>query len=191
LTVADLARRCRNGETRAWGELIKRFTPLVFGVCIRMLRNESEAEDACQETFMRVYRFFSRYDATRPIEPWLSRIAYNVCLQRLQRIGGTPRGGTDPDMTSGPQTGGEGGAAENGIARKETASLLDEALSTLAAQDRAILHMHYWQGFTTAEVSEATDMPVNTVKVRLFRARNRLREFLTPVLRGDLTWIMR
>lgn len=182
MKTAELVRKCRQGDAKAWQSLVRQLTPLAYRLCLRMLRNPAEAEDASQETFMRVYKYFDRYDPTRPIEPWLSSVAYNVCLQRLAKTKKVPEGADGswdlPDSSEG------GTGTEARVARREAAGLLEGALGSLAAQDRAILHMHYWQGFSTSEVSRATDMPVNTIKTRLFRARNRLREFLTPVVGG-------
>jgi len=153
-----------------------------------MLRNSTEAEDAAQETFIRVHKYFGTFDPTRPVEPWLSSIAYNVCLQRLQRAAKRRTQEAEPERMTSPEEAQGASRLENGAVRNEAASLLREGLSSLAAQDRAILHMHYWQGLSTAEVSQATDMPVNTVKIRMFRARGKLRDVLGPMLKEDPQW---
>jgi RNA polymerase sigma-70 factor, ECF subfamily len=186
LSVADLTRRCRSGDSKAWGELVRRMTPLVYRLSYRMLRNTSEAEDAAQEAFLRAYRFFKTYDPTRPLEPWLSHVTYNVCLQRLNKLKRQPAPGK-AEMEEGRVESGMSPVLpgpEAGVASAEEAALLTSAMDELSAQDRAILHMHYWEGFTTSEVSEMTDMPVNTVKIRMFRARGKLRKFLALSLQG-------
>lgn len=178
---ADLARRCRRGEPDAWRELVRRFTPLVYRLSHRMLRDGAEAEDVSQEVFLRMHRSFDGYDPTRPLAPWVSRTTYHACLRRLQssarRAGRLERepslaGDFDPDARSPEQ------AAEAG----EAAALLARAVQELPAQDRALLDLRYREGLSDAEVSEATGMPVNTVKTRLFRARARLRGWLAPLL---------
>jgi RNA polymerase sigma-70 factor (ECF subfamily) len=184
LSQPELIRRCRRGEQRGWREFARRYATLIFALNLRVLRNRSEADDATQETFVRVHKYFDRFDPTRPIEPWLSSIAYNVCLRRLQGVAKAPVLSSETlDIPSGEAS------QEEGLASGEEAGLLKESLSALAAMDRAILHMHYWQGLSTVEVAEAVDMPVNTVKVRLFRARNKLRELLSPKLAEERSWI--
>src|SRR5574341_424886 len=81
---ADLARRCRRGDPDAWRELVRRFTPLVYRLSFRMLRNGAEAEAVSQEVFLRMHRSFDGYDPTRPLAPWVSRTTYHACLRRLQ-----------------------------------------------------------------------------------------------------------
>jgi len=145
-----------------------------------MLRNSAEAEDATQETFLRVHKYFGGLDPTRPVAPWVSSIAYRECLKRLHEVARAPS--TVEDIEEPGRFGaGEGDALPTDVAEHgEEAGLLRTSLASLAAQDRAILHLHYWEGLSTSEVSQAVDMPVGTVKIRLFRARNRLRELLEP-----------
>jgi len=181
-TEADLARRCRRGEADAWGELVRRFTPLVYRLSARMLRDGAEAEDVSQEVFLRMYRSFDGYDPTRPLAPWVSRTTYHACLRRLQsaarRVGQLEREASvaadvDPDAPS----------PEQSAEANEAAALLARVVEELPAQDRALLDLRYREGLSDAEVSEATGMPVNTVKTRIFRARAKLRSWLAPILR--------
>ncbi len=175
LPETELARRCRIGDPPAWRELVRRFTPLVYRLSVRMLRNSSEAEDASQEVFLRMHRSFHTFDSTRPMSPWVARTAYHVCLRRLESAARKP---VEPDAVE------EARSPEQAAASQEAASLLARALQDLPAQDRALLDLRYREGLSDAEVSEATGMPVNTVKTRIFRARARLRGWLAPVLKG-------
>lgn len=179
---ADLARRCRRGDADAWRELVQRFTPLVYRLSHRMLRDGAEAEDVSQEVFLRMHRSFDGYDPTRPLAPWVSRTTYHACLRRLQssarkagRLEREPSlaGSFDPEARS----------PEQSAEASEAAALLARAVEALPAQDRALLDLRYCEGLSDAEVSEATGMPVNTVKTRLFRARARLRGWLAPLLK--------
>lgn len=143
----------------------------------------AESEDASQEVFMRIHRSIEGFDATRPLAPWISRITYNVCLRRLQRQGRNPARSTDQElMESYPDR--QRDNPEQRVAREEVDAVVDASLSTLPAQDRALLVMRYREGMSVAEVAEATGMPANTVKTRLFRARGRLREQLAPLVSG-------
>jgi len=177
---ADLARRCRRGDSDAWRELVRRFTPLVYRLSFRMLRDGAEAEDASQEVFLRMHRSFDTYDATRPLTPWVSRTTYHACLRRLQsaarRAGGTERESSLAVAADGARS------PEQSAAANEAVAMLARAMEDLPAQDRALLDLRYREGLSDAEVSEATGMPVNTVKTRLFRARARLRAWLAPRL---------
>ena len=83
MTDAELFRKCRSGDPAAWRQLIGQLTPTVYRLTARMLGTGDEAEDACQEVFMKVHQSFDSFDPTRPLKPWVSKIAYNVCLRRL------------------------------------------------------------------------------------------------------------
>ena len=183
LAEAELARRCRRGDAHAWRELVRRFTPLVYRLSVRMLRSGSEAEDASQEVFLRMHRSFDTFDATRPMAPWVARTAYHACLRRLESAAHALGQPAEPEEMAAVEDV-EMRSPEQVAASKEAVDLLSRALQDLPAQDRALLDLRYREGLSDAEVSEATGMPVNTVKTRIFRARARLRKWLTPLLGG-------
>jgi RNA polymerase sigma-70 factor (ECF subfamily) len=146
-----------------------------------MLRNPCEAEDACQEALVRVVRSFDTYDPTRPLGPWVGRIAYHVCLKRL---GNKTRQRTELEdaQALGERLSEDGPGPETRAAAREAAEFLEAALAELPAQDRALVTLRYREELSEAEMSEVTGMPVNTIKTRLHRARARLRGLLQPVL---------
>lgn len=180
LSDAELARRCRRGDPGAWRALVERFTPLVYRLAVRMLRDGAEAEDVSQEVFLKMHRSFGQYDPTRPLAPWVARTAYNACLRRLERA--PRRGVTDGDDALHAVADEQARSPEEDAATSEAAALVLRALHDLSAQDRALLDLRYREGLSDTEVAEATGMPVNTVKTRIFRARGRLRAWLAPVL---------
>lgn len=147
-----------------------------------MLGPGAEAEDACQEAFMRAHRGFASYDPARPLGPWLARITYHAALKRLAAP--ARRGeAIDPgelerieDLA--------GMTPERAAADLETGALLAAALGQLSAQDRALVTLRYVDGLTDLEVGEAVGMNRNTVRTRLHRARLVLQKVLGPVLGG-------
>jgi len=180
-TDAELARACRKGSAAAWRRLVRRFTPQVYRLALRMLRLQAEAEEASQEVFARVHRSLDTYDGIRPLAPWINRITYNVCLRRLQRAAKRAETGERP--VDGLRSSDPG--PEQRAAQSEVEQLMGACLDQLSAQDRALIVMRYRDGFTDVEVAEATGMPVNTVKTRLFRARAQLRKRLGPLVRKE------
>ena len=183
LSDAELARKCRQDSAEAWRELVRRVSPLVYRLSLRMLRSTDEAEDACQEVFLRIHRSFDTYDATRPLAPWVGRITYNVCLRRLTKVSRKKSLATDPEEIARVSDEGNPGP-EVQAAGKEAHELLEEALLKLSAQDQALVDLRYREGLSDAEVAEATGMPVGTVKTRLHRARGKLRKLLSRVFKG-------
>jgi len=175
----ELVRRCREGRPEAWREMIRRFTPLAYRLSARMLGAGPEAEDAVQETFTGVHRSFATFDAQRSLAAWISTIAYHAALRRVGRAARPGGAAADPDAAAELRDEAEPGPEQRTAAR-ETGALLDEALDRLAAQDRALLALRYREGLSDSEVAEALGMPVGTVKTRLFRAREKLRQWLAP-----------
>jgi RNA polymerase sigma-70 factor (ECF subfamily) len=183
LSQAELARRCRGGDPDAWREFVRRYTPLVYRLSFRMLRSAGEAEDASQEVFFRMYRSFDTFDSTRPLDPWIARTTYHACLRRLESVTRRREQPSEPAVLATVEDG-QVLDPEQAAAGQEATAFLSRALEGLSAQDRALLDLRYREGLSDAEVSEATGMPVNTVKTRIFRARGRLREWLGPLLKG-------
>lgn len=182
LPEQELARRCRRGDSHAWREVVRRFTPLVYRLCFRVLRSPGDAEDASQEVFLRMHRSIETYDPTRTLTPWIARTAYHVCLRRLENA--ARRADAPSSEGALPAIEDEGAKSpEQHAEASETRALLARAMDELAAQDRVLLDLRYREGLSDAEVAEATGMPVNTVKTRIFRARARLRGWLAPVLK--------
>jgi RNA polymerase sigma-70 factor, ECF subfamily len=176
----DLVRRCRQGDPEAWRLLVRRHTPLAYRLALRMLRRPAEAEDATQEVFLRVHRSLGSYDPARPLAPWIGQIAYHACLRRLHGSGRLA--GDDAALA---EVADDRPAPEDAAATQEAGALLERAIETLAAQDRALLVLRYREGLSDSEVAEATGMPEGTVKTRTYRARARLRELLGPLMRED------
>jgi RNA polymerase sigma-70 factor (ECF subfamily) len=181
---ADLSRKCRQQDPHAWRELLRKYSPVVYRVTVRMLGYGAEADDATQEAFMRVHRSFDSFDPTRPLKPWLSRITYNVCLRRLGKADRKVTDTTDPqdfgwmeDHKPNP---------EDQVASEESGQMLLSALDRLSAQDRVLFDMHYREGMSLAEVSEVTQIPVNTIKTRMHRSRGRLKRMLSPLLKRSV-----
>ncbi len=181
---AELVRRCRKDDARAWRELIRRYSPLVYRIGSRVLGAQHEAEDVSQETFMAAFRSFHTYDATRPFAPWIARIAYNNALKQLRGSEGRRRAtqGSDLDLETRPAP---DPTPEANTIRAEEKAMVVTALERLAAQDRVLLDLRYREGLSASEVGDVVGMPANTVKTRVFRARGYLKVILSPLIKAE------
>jgi RNA polymerase sigma-70 factor (ECF subfamily) len=153
-------------------------------VALQVLRNRADADDACQEVFVRMYRSFDSFDPTRPLRPWVAKIAYNVCVRQREGVIDNATDLASPEQIAELHDS-DATNPERDAARSEASGHLAQAMEVLAADDRALLTLRYREGLSDAEVADAADMPVNTVKTRIFRARARLRKALRPLLQGD------
>src|SRR5216684_1925282 len=131
----ELARRARHGDAAAFGELVRRFHRPVYRFCWRLLRSP-DAEDLAQDTFVRAFVHFERFDPERPVLPWLIAIARRLCLDLLRRRKVMARVETLP-VTGPPPPGPEGEAS-----LREQLSRLERALDDLDGPRVAIVLFH-------------------------------------------------
>ena len=80
---AILVRRCLKGDETAIQGLVERYQSDVFGLCVRLLHHRQDAEDVCQEVFLRIFRSLQRWDPSRPLKPWIVGITINRCRTAL------------------------------------------------------------------------------------------------------------
>ena len=170
-----LVERTRRGETQAYGELVRRYQRSVFNVCYRMMGERRDAEDMAQEAFVRAYQRLDTFDLGRPFGPWIRRVTANLCLNRLQR-GSLPRVPLDDEMDM-PETSSIG--LELRQVRRESAARVRAAVLALPPHYRVVVEMRHFQELSYAEMAAALDLPLNTVRSHLFRARKLLAERLT------------
>ena len=173
--------RALAGDSDAFAEIVSRYHRAVFSIAYRMTGSRAEAEDLCQDVFLRAYRSLDRFDRSLPFAPWLRRIASNAALNHL-RHRAVARGAVSdaegaeqdvPDRAAGPEE-----RASSG----ETAERLGRALALLPPNQRLAFTLKYVEGLTAEEIAEAMEAPRNTVKTWLLRAREALRKELADDL---------
>lgn len=159
---------------------------MAYRIAYRMLGEAALAEDATQETFLRVFRSFNSYDATRALEPWVARITVNVCARRLQAKSAGERPREDTDAASSLFEDALAPSPERQAASRELLRSLEDGFEQLTPQDRALLTLRFREGLSDSEVSGAMHMPINTVKTRIHRARAQLARHLAVSNGGKL-----
>ena len=164
----DVLNQVHRGNQEAFTQLVETYQRPVYNLCYRMLGDPDEAEDATQETFLRVYKNINHYDHKRPFSTWLLSIAAHLCIDQLRKrrmvlvsIDGTPYL-DPPDSSPGP---------ESSFYLKEDQNRVQALLKTLSPADRAAVIMYYWYDFSFEEISHSLSLTVSAVKSRLHRAR--------------------
>jgi RNA polymerase sigma-70 factor (ECF subfamily) len=158
-----LMERVQNGDRRAFEVLYGRWKDTLIRFLVRRTGSRSHAEDALQETFIRVYRHRNRYKSARPFKPWVYRIAANA--------------GSDARRPDARLTELKGPVVAQLSDPAATRDLLMSALNMLNAMDRRILLLII-EGFNTTEVGEILGMRSGAVRMRLNRARQKLQREL-------------
>jgi RNA polymerase sigma-70 factor (ECF subfamily) len=179
---AQLVRRLRQRDDAddwldAWEAVVTQNGSRVYGLALRMLRNREDAEDATQEVWQRALRGLERFRGESSLATWLFRITMNVCSSRLE-AGSRTASGPDskddvvvemPDPAPDP---------ERRTAGREVREAVERALGTLDPAFRSTVILRELEGLSYEEIAEVLDIPVNTVKTRLHRARRELQSAL-------------
>ncbi|MGA9531155.1 MAG: sigma-70 family RNA polymerase sigma factor [Anaerolineales bacterium] len=164
----------QSGDDEAFGRLVEAFQGPVYNLCLRMLGEQDEAEDAAQETFWKAYRNLGRYDPQRKFINWLLAIASNHCVDRLRKRGlklvslqAMPWLETAVEQELGP---------EGAMAQAEEDHKVRQLLAELGGVDRAAIVLRYWYDLSYSEIGDALSLTESAVKSRLHRARTSLAE---------------
>lgn len=161
----------KGDRNRAFEELLRRYEGKVFRLCCALLRDRAQAEDAAQESLVRVWKAFERYDGRASLSSWIYSITRNRCLTALEkRRSHDSLEDLDEEAESGPSATGDAddGRAEQLLGLVE---LLPERL-------RRPLVLYYYEERSVSEVALMLGCPEGTVKTMLFRARAALAEML-------------
>lgn len=173
LDAAVLARCCAQ-DPMAFRAFVVRYERMVFALLSRMLGHGPEVEDLAQEAFVRAYRAFPDFDLAGPAKPstWLLTIATRLALdaRKKKRLDQTSLDDSNESSS--------GSTPEIALERRELGRAIAEAAKALPDEQRAALVLAELHGLSIAEVAEALEVPENTAKTRLFRAREKMREAL-------------
>jgi RNA polymerase sigma-70 factor (ECF subfamily) len=183
---ALLVERSQQGDHPAFEALVTRHRGKVYGLIFNMVRNESDAWDLAQDTFVKAWKALPRFEAQSTFFTWLYRIAHNVALDflRLRKV----QGSVEFDDTVGTEvaagavtTPRAGDRPDDHLARNELGSRIRSALDELSPDHRAVIILREIEGRSYEEISEIVGCSTGTVMSRLFYARKRLQSLLHDV----------
>lgn len=166
--------RCRAQDPMAFRAFVVRYERMVFALLSRMLGHGPEVEDLAQEAFVRAYRAFPDFDLDGPAKPstWLLTIATRLALdaKKKKRLDqGSLEDAAESSTGSNPQL---------TLERRELGRAISDAAGTLPDDQRAAFILASYHGLSILEIADALEVPENTAKTRLFRAREKMREAL-------------
>lgn len=189
LTDEELAERCGAAvdtadRDAAFHELVRRYEHRVYGICYRYFGNHADAEDAAQDTFLTLARKIGQFRRDSRFSTWLYRVATNACHDLARRDARRPRTPV-ADVTAVADPEDDQRSADDAVIAGELAQAVQRALLELDELSRTLIVMCAIEGHTYAEASAQLDLPVGTIKSRVFRARAKLTELLGDVLDGD------
>ena len=163
---ADLV-EIASGDLEAFGELVRRHQDFVYGAALRVVRNPVLAEDVAQEAFVRAYKALPDFRGQAQVRSWLYRIATNLALNAVSRRREYPQ-------RSLPEV-----AARRSPERETELAMmrddLESAIAELPTDQREALVLREFEGLSYREIADRLELPLNTVRTRILRARRSLR----------------
>jgi RNA polymerase sigma-70 factor (ECF subfamily) len=161
-----LVKRCLENHRDAAGALVNRYQQRLFNVALRMLGNVHDAEDVTQTVFLNAFDSLRTYDPRYKFFSWIYRMTVNESLNMLKRRKPTVTLEDDLDILAAGVAADRAADAEDAVGR---------ALMSLKPDDRAVVVLRHFVSFSYQEIADVLEIPVQTVKSRLFTARERLR----------------
>lgn len=181
LDDAALMERIAGGDPGAYRELVQRHLRGVHVFVYRMLGNRAEAEEVCQETFLRLWKQASTYVPRAKPSTWLYRIAHNLAIDQLRRRRRDVGEGIDELPAS--------GRPSLHLHDKQVAEAVQRALEALPERQRAAISLVFYQGLSNAEAAEVLGVNVRALESLLARGRGQLRERLKDLRSSEGTEI--
>lgn len=186
LSDQALLQRVRDGNHDAFRLLVERYEDQVAATIIGMLGPGPEADDAGQETFVRLYERIDQFRGDSTLRTYLTRIAINQALQALRKRNRWTRRFLSRDR-DGPAAPDPAADARDDVETAEEKQLVHRALQELPDHYRAVVVLRLLQGYSTRETAAILDVAEGTVMSRLYRATNKLQALLAPLLRPEHT----
>jgi RNA polymerase sigma-70 factor (ECF subfamily) len=178
IETRDLIRRCQRGDALAIEALLRRYQNYVFRLCFLVMRNEQDAEDMTQETFMRACRALPRFEIREgtSFEAWLYRIAVNCCRSRMRRkwYQVLPWPDPAPKIVAPPEA-----QPDRMVEQGEWRDEIVDAIHSLGEKHRLVVILRYYAGLSNEEIAQTLRIPSGTVRSRLHTARQRLKSLLS------------
>lgn len=184
--ILEWVTRAKAEDQVAFEELVYLFQDPVYNLCYRMLGEAGEAEDATQETFLRVYKNLHRYDTARPFKTWLLSIASNHCIDRLRKRRMQLVSLDDEPTAAALALRSKDPTPEQAAVAGEFSAYVQGFLLQLEEHYRLAVIYRYWYQYSYAEIAEMMDTTESAIKSRLHRARKKLAGLLDAAPDPDM-----
>ena len=180
LKEKDLIRKAKQGDMHAFEELILKHEKIVYNLALRMMNHSEDAKDISQEVFLKAYRSLSNFDERSAFSTWIYRITHNTCIDEMRKRKGKQNYSLEEELENEAgsmqrQIADEGDTPEESLLREEQKSEILQALDSLSEEHKAAIVLRDMKGFSYEEIAEILEVSLGTVKSRISRARNQLK----------------
>ncbi len=173
------------GKQSAYAELIKRHQRYVFTLALRMVKNRADAEEVTQDCFIKAYRGLANFEQKSKFSTWLYRIVFTTAMTHLRKKKPLTDSIDEEDTLIQLSNVGTDELSDQ-VERRSKYVYLHQAISQLLPDDAAIITLFYQGEQSLEEIGKALQMDPNTIKVKLHRARQRLKAQLSALLKEEV-----
>jgi RNA polymerase sigma-70 factor (ECF subfamily) len=177
--------KAREGDEEAFAALVRQHSRRVFQLAFRLTRNEQDAEDVVQESFLRAYRQLDHFQARADFGTWLYRITANCAIDHLRHRQQKARKRTDAIDTAGDQLVAHGPGPERLAASAQLQQAMEAAMDELTSTERAAFTLRHHEGRSIDEICGVLSLGRSAAKHAVFRAVRKLRASLAPLHAGN------
>lgn len=177
----ELIRAAQSGDRDALITLLREIEQHVYKTAYYILNNEQDAHDAAQEALIRIYTKIGSYEEKAQFKTWVQRIVTNICIDKFRRAKPTVSIEEHEMVFQGRQN------VEHEVLSGYLAEDIQQAINQLPEHHRSVVVLRYLQDFSYNEIAESMNLPLNTVKSYLYRARQQLQVLLQDYQKGGVT----
>lgn len=176
--------RILQGETNLFAVLVNRYKDMIFTLSLKMVKNREEAEEAAQDTFIKVYNSLSKFKGDSKFSTWIYKISYNACLDRLKKNKKEDLNISIDEFSSHLVKTMDN--ALSALEDKERKQAIQNCLNLLPREDNFLLTLFYFEDQNLEEIGKIMNINANNVKVKLFRSRQKLATILKKQLEPEI-----
>jgi RNA polymerase sigma factor (sigma-70 family) len=181
----EIISKVLNGDHNEYGLLVNRYQNYVFTLALRFTRNREDAEEIAQDVFIKAYRALADFKGTAKFSTWLYTIVNNTCITFLRKKKLETHSLND-DKVFEMADSQDSGLRANLVEQKSRVAMVNKAVALLGADDAEVITLFYKAEQTLDEIAVILGVEANTAKVRLHRARTRLREKMETFFAAEL-----
>jgi RNA polymerase sigma-70 factor (ECF subfamily) len=185
LSDIDLIRQTLAGNQSAYADLVKRHQRFVFTLAVRFTKSREDAEEVAQDCFIKAYRSLESFKQESKFSTWLYSIVYTTAMTSLRKKR-VDTSSIDDEETYIQVAHVPSGFDANNVENKSRSFYLNQAIGQLTADDATIITLFYKGEQSLEEIAQTLGIEANSVKVKLFRARQRLKEKLERNLKHEV-----
>ena len=183
---ADLVEQCKAGNRTAFRLLVEKYERTVFSTVVSVIGPTADADDITQEVFLKIHRSINKFKGQSRFSVWIYRVTVNQCLDRIKHRKRRPEAISLDGLIEESEGGFEGlfkdtsPDASEEYEQMQLQQAIQKVLNSLSAEHRVVITLKDLEGHSQEEIAEILRCPVGTIKSRLTRAREALKERLRP-----------